>query len=149
MNEFTIRSVSKRELKVNLILLAVVFILDFLIKFLENVTSLLLFAVIYDFFFLLTIAWLTALLININGYNQKITIQNGYIQGKNGLFSSYNIAISDVVAVHTYRKGLSLRHVVEISTNYTVYRVSGIKRKDTIKFTDELSKYKHFEKSVN
>lgn len=149
MNEFTIRSVNKWELKVNVILLVVVFILDFLMKFLTNATSLLLFSVIYRISFLLTVGWLIALLININGYNKKITIQNGNIQGKNGLFSSYNITISDVVAVHTYRKELSLRHIVEIRTNYTIYRVYGIKRKDAIKFMDELSKYKYFEKSVD
>lgn len=148
MNEFTIRSVNRWELKVNLILLAVVFILDFIMGFLSKATSLLLFVVIYQTSYLLTIGWLIALLVNINGYNKKITIQNGNIQGKNGLFSSYNITISDVVAVHTYRKQLSLRYTVEIRTNYTIYRTNGIKRKNAIKFMDELSKYKYFERSV-
>ncbi|WP_124099948.1 hypothetical protein [Ruminococcus sp. Marseille-P6503] len=148
MNEFTIRSVNRWELNVNLILLAFVFILTVIMGFLIKATSLLLFAVIYKISYLLTFAWLISLLININGYNKNITIQNGNIQGKDGIFSSYNILVSDVVAVHTYRKESSLRDIVEIRTNYTIYRVGGIRRKDAIKFMDELSKYKYFERSV-
>lgn len=71
MNEFTIRSVNRWELKVNLILLAFVFILTVIMGFLIKATSLLLFAVIYKISYLLTFAWLISMLININGYNKK------------------------------------------------------------------------------
>lgn len=82
MNEFTIRSVNRWELKVNLILLAVVFILAVIMGFLSKATSLLLFAVIYQTSYLLTIGWLIALLININGYNKKLRFKTAISKAK-------------------------------------------------------------------